>query len=104
MSDFEKKVQDFKIKLDQIQDVKLVEAIRAEIFGKNGFIKEASKFLIPTDKWDLFRSIGKISSSRCFCASFKTSVAVTRSPKRSMYPIITKGRASIYICNDGNPM
>ena len=40
MSDFEKKVLEFKNKLDQIQDVKLVETIRSEIFGKNGFINQ----------------------------------------------------------------
>ena len=43
MSDFEKKVLEFKNKLDQTQDVKLVESIRSEIFGKNGFINQEFK-------------------------------------------------------------
>ena len=43
MSDFEKKVLEFKDKLDQTQDVKLVETIRSEIFGKNGFINQEFK-------------------------------------------------------------
>ena len=43
MSDFEKKVLEFKNKLDQTQDVKLVETIRSEIFGKNGFINQEFK-------------------------------------------------------------
>ena len=43
MSDFEKKILEFKNKLDQAQDVKLVETIRSEIFGKNGFINQEFK-------------------------------------------------------------
>ena len=43
MSDFEKKVLEFKKKLDQTEDVKLVETIRSEIFGKNGFINQEFK-------------------------------------------------------------
>ena len=43
MSDFEKKVLEFKNKLDQTQNVKLVETIRSEIFGKNGFINQEFK-------------------------------------------------------------
>jgi len=43
MSDFEKKVLEFKNKLDQTQDVKLVESVRSEIFGKNGFINQEFK-------------------------------------------------------------
>ena len=43
MSDFEKKVLEFKNKLDQTQDIKLVETIRSEIFGKNGFINQEFK-------------------------------------------------------------
>ena len=43
MSDFEKKVLEFKNKLDQTQDVRLVESIRSEIFGKNGFINQEFK-------------------------------------------------------------
>ena len=35
-------------------------------FRKNGLIIEANKFLIPTDRCDRLRSIGKISSSLCF--------------------------------------
>ena len=43
MSDFEKKVLEFKNKLDQTEDIKLVEIIRSEIFGKNGFINQEFK-------------------------------------------------------------
>ena len=43
MSDFEKKVLEFKNKLDQTQDVKSVETIRSEIFGKIGFINQEFK-------------------------------------------------------------
>ena len=50
MSDFEKKVLEFKNKLDQTQDVKLVETIRSEIFGKNGFINQEFKILDARSK------------------------------------------------------
>ena len=52
MSDFEKKVLEFKNKLSQTEDVKLVETIRSEIFGKNGFInKEFKKLLLSFPKY-----------------------------------------------------
>ena len=62
MSDFEKKVQEFKNKLDQAQDVKLVETIRAEIFGKNGFINQEFKkigTLSADEKKKLASSVNK---------------------------------------------
>ena len=43
MSDFEKKVLEFKNKLNQTQDTKLVDTIRTEIFGKNGLINQEFK-------------------------------------------------------------
>ena len=43
MSDFEKKVLEFKNKLSQTQDTKLVDSIRTEIFGKNGLINQEFK-------------------------------------------------------------
>ena len=47
MSDFEKKVLEFKNKLDQTQDVKLVETIRSEIFGKTALSIKSLKGLEP---------------------------------------------------------
>ena len=63
MSDFEKKVLEFKNKLDQTQDVKLVETIRSEIFGKNGFINQEFKrigTLSVDEKKNFASSINKV--------------------------------------------
>ena len=38
------------------------------------------------------------------CASFKTSVAVIKSPNSRVYAIITRGIASKYMSKDGNPI
>ena len=38
MSDFEKKILDYKNKLKNTKDLEEVESIRTEIFGKSGFI------------------------------------------------------------------
>ena len=38
MSDFEKKVLEYKNKLILTKDKKIIESIRSDIFGKNGFI------------------------------------------------------------------
>ena len=37
MSDFEKKILEFKNRLNSTQDSKEIEAMRTEIFGKNGY-------------------------------------------------------------------
>ena len=47
MSDFEKKVLEFKNKLDQTQDVKLVESIRQKFLGKMGLSIRNLKGLEP---------------------------------------------------------
>ena len=62
MSDFEKKVLEFKNKLDQTQDIKFVETIRSEIFGKNGFINQEFKkigSLSADEKKNIASSINK---------------------------------------------
>ena len=43
MSDFEKKVLEFKNRLNNTQDSKEIESIRTDIFSKNGFIKSNTK-------------------------------------------------------------
>ena len=45
MSDFEKKILEFKNRLNITQDSKEIESIRADIFGKNGFINSQFKKL-----------------------------------------------------------
>ena len=47
MSDFEKKILDYKNKLNTTKDLEEVESIRAEIFGKNGFINLEFKKMGP---------------------------------------------------------
>ena len=62
MSDFEKKVLEFKKKLSQTQDTKLVDSIRTEIFGKNGFINQEFKkigSLSPEEKKNFASSTNK---------------------------------------------
>ena len=45
MSDFEKKILEFKNRLNSTQDSKEIEAIRTDIFSKNGFINSEFKKL-----------------------------------------------------------
>ena len=45
MSDFEKKILEFKNRLNSTQDSKEIEAIRTDIFSKNGFINSQFKKL-----------------------------------------------------------
>ena len=45
MSDFEKKILEFKNRLNSTQDSKEIEAIRIDIFSKNGFINSQFKKL-----------------------------------------------------------
>ena len=45
MSDFEKKILEFKNRLNGTQDSKEIETIRTDIFGKNGFINSQFKKL-----------------------------------------------------------
>ena len=45
MSDFEKKILEFKKKLNSTQDSKEIESIRTDIFNKNGFINSQFKKL-----------------------------------------------------------
>ena len=45
MSDFEKKILEFKNRLNSTQDSKEIEAIRTDIFIKNGFINSQFKKL-----------------------------------------------------------
>ena len=59
MSDFEKKISEFKNILSQTQDAKLIETLKTEIFGKNGFINYEFKkigSLSPEEK-KIFASI-----------------------------------------------
>ena len=43
MSDFEKKISEFKNILGETQDAKLIETLKTEIFGKNGLINHEFK-------------------------------------------------------------
>ena len=45
MSDFEKKILEFKNRLNSTQDSKEIESIRTDIFSKNGFINSQFKKL-----------------------------------------------------------
>ena len=45
MSDFEKKILEFKNRLSGTQDSKEIESIRSDIFSKNGFINSQFKKL-----------------------------------------------------------
>ena len=45
MSDFEKKIFEFKSRLNNTQDSKEIESIRTDIFSKNGFINSQFKIL-----------------------------------------------------------
>ena len=45
MSDFEKKISEFKNILGETQDAKLIETLKTEIFGKNGLINHELKKL-----------------------------------------------------------
>ena len=45
MSDFDKKILEFKNRLNGTQDSKEIESIRADIFSKNGFINSQFKKL-----------------------------------------------------------
>ena len=45
MSDFEKKILEFKNRLNVTQDSKEIESIRADIFSKNGLINSQFKKL-----------------------------------------------------------
>ena len=59
MSDFEKKISEFKNVLSQTQDANLIETLKTEIFGKNGFINYEFKkigSLSPEEK-KIFASI-----------------------------------------------
>ena len=43
MSDFEKKILDYKNKLNNTRDLEEVESIKTEIFGKSGFVNSEFK-------------------------------------------------------------
>ena len=63
MSDFEKLKEDFKNKLAEAQNFKDIDAIRAEIFGKKGFINSEFKklgSLSPEDKKKIASKINNI--------------------------------------------
>ena len=45
MSDFEKKILEFKNRLNSTQDSTEIESIRTDIFGKNGFLNSQFKKL-----------------------------------------------------------
>ena len=63
MSDFEKLKEDFKNKLAKAQSFKEVNEIRAEIFGKKGFINSEFKklgSLSPDDKKEVASKINNI--------------------------------------------
>ncbi len=63
MSDFEKLKEDFKNKLAKAQSFKEVNEIRAEIFGKKGFINSEFKklgSLSPEDKKEVASKINNI--------------------------------------------
>ena len=58
MSDFEKKILEFKNRLNSTQDSKEIEAIRTDIFSKNGFINSQFKKLgsLSEDEKKIFAS------------------------------------------------
>ena len=63
MSDFEKKILEFKNRLNSTQDSKEIEAIRTDIFSKNGFINSQ------------FKKLGSLSEDekKNFCIQYKQS-------------------------------
>ena len=66
MSDFEKKILEFKNRLNSTQDSKEIEAIRTDIFSKNGFINSQFKKLgsLSEDEKKIFASKYKQSKTR----------------------------------------
>ena len=63
MSEFEKKVSEYKNKLKSTNEIKQIELLNSEIFGKNGIINSEFKKIgsLPTDKKKIFAS--KINSN-----------------------------------------
>ena len=62
MSDFEKKISEFKNILGETQDAKLIETLKTEIFGKNGLINHEFKkigSLSPEEKKIFASTINK---------------------------------------------
>ena len=58
MSEFEKKVSEYKNKLKSTNEIKQIELLNSEIFGKNGIINSEFKKIrsLPTDKKKIFAS------------------------------------------------